>query len=365
MVSRTARVPSSVVKNLLVLLKQNLALTQLNSQRLHLQNVRSTLPLLAHRGPVVSITTYGTRLKTVYLVLESIASGSVLPSRLILWVDDPQVFRTPPAPLRRLVRRGLEICLTEDYGPHKKYYPYVASAASFDHPLVTADDDVFYSRWWLAGLVSAHNQNPDVVNCYRANVVRFTDRLLQPYPAWRPCDSTEPSLSHFPLGNSGCIYPAPFLRILKHAGDAFFQSCPRGDDIWLHANAIRAGFKVRQIQQQPVNFPCVPGTQHNGLSRVKAERIDEQIRKTYTTQDIALLVSASEGNPVQSAPCLLELSLVPPASGGSFGTAKDEASRLDRDSETELNANARNRIPVTQWSRTRWGAKAQPIDSHF
>jgi hypothetical protein len=301
-------IPAGVAKNLLVLSMQDVVLTQLNLHRLHLQNGRSTTPVVANGGPVVSITTYGTRLKTVYLVLESIASGSVLPSQLILWVNDLQVFRTPPLALQRLVRRGLEIRLTEDYGPHKKYYPYVASAASFDHPLVTADDDVLYSPWWLAGLVSAHKQNPDVVNCYRANVVRFADRLLQPYPVWSPCESTEPSLSHFPLGNSGCIYSVPFLRILKHAGDGFLQSCPRGDDIWLHANAIRAGFKVRQIQQQPVNFPCVPGTQLNGLSQVKAERIDEQIRKTYTTQDIALLVSASEGNAgntMQSAPACM------------------------------------------------------------
>ena len=132
--------------------KQEVKLTQLNSQHLHLQNVRSTAPVVAHGGPVVSITTYGTRLNTVYLVLESIASGSVLPSRLILWVNDLEVFSAPPPPLQRLVRRGLEIRLTEDYGPHKKYYPYLASAASFDRPLVTADDDVFYSRWWLTDL---------------------------------------------------------------------------------------------------------------------------------------------------------------------------------------------------------------------
>jgi hypothetical protein len=303
--SRMMRTPTGAAKNLLVLPNQKITLTQPKPQRLHLQNVRSTAPVVAHGGPVVSITTYGTRLNTVYLVLESIASGSVLPSRLILWVNDLQVFQSPAPPLQRLVRRGLEIRLTEDYGPHKKYYPYVASAASFDHPLVTADDDVFYSRWWLAGLVDAHNQDPQVVNCYRAYVIICADNMLQPYPAWRPCKSTVPSLSHFPLGTSGCIYPQPFLRVLKHAGDSFRQSCPRGDDIWLHANALRAGFKVRQILERPVTFPCVPGTQYNGLSRLKAERIDEQIRKTYTSRDIALLVSPSEenaGNPAQPAP---------------------------------------------------------------
>jgi hypothetical protein len=296
MLSKITDTPASAVKNLLVLSTQEVKPTHLDSQRLYLQNVRSTTPVVAHGGPVVSITTYGSRLKTVYLVLESIASGFVLPSQLILWVDDIQVFRAPPPPLQRLVERGLEIRLTQDYGPHKKYYPYVASAASFDHPLVTADDDVFYSRWWLAGLVNAHNQDPHLVHCYRAYVIICADKVLQPYPAWRPCESTEPSLSHFPLGSSGCIYPVPFLTILKHAGDGFLQSCPRGDDIWLHASALRAGFKVRQIRERPISFPCVPGTQLNGLSRLKAERTEEQIRRTYSTRDIALLVSSSEEN---------------------------------------------------------------------
>jgi len=305
MASSMMRPRTSAAKNLLVLPNQKVTLTRPKSQRLHLQNARSTAPVVAYGGPVVSITSYGTRLNSVYLVLESIASGSVLPSQLILWVNDLQVFRAPAPPLQRLARRGLEIRLTEDYGPHKKYYPYVASAASFDHPLVTADDDVFYSRWWLAGLVNAHNQDPRVVSCYRAYVISRADNILQPYPAWRPCESTVPSLSHFPLGTSGCIYPEPFLRILKHAGDGFRQSCPRGDDIWLHAHALRAGFKVRQIRERPVTFPSVPGTQCNGLSRVKAERIDEQIRKTYTARDIALLAPSSvenAENPAQSTP---------------------------------------------------------------
>ena len=76
-------------------------------------------------GPVVSLTTYGKRIGTVYLTIESIARGYTLPSRVILWLDEESVFDNLPVSLQNLRKRGLEIKLCKNYGPHKKYYPYV------------------------------------------------------------------------------------------------------------------------------------------------------------------------------------------------------------------------------------------------
>ena len=89
-------------------------------------------------GPVVSLTTYGKRVQAVYLAIESIARGSALPSRLILWIDDPALYANLPPTLLRLKRRGLEIRYCKNFGPHKKYYPYVESQRAFNAPLVTA-----------------------------------------------------------------------------------------------------------------------------------------------------------------------------------------------------------------------------------
>jgi hypothetical protein len=81
------------------------------------------------------------------------------------------------------------------------------------------------------------------------------------------------------------------LKRLKLAGDEFMQLCPKADDVWLHVNALRAGMKTRQIWSRPLRFPFVPGTQGSGLyhSNVLLARNDEQIRSTYTTEDIAVL----------------------------------------------------------------------------
>jgi hypothetical protein len=277
----------------LLFLRQETKFTKLHLTRLRRRNQQSKALVIAPLGPVVSVTTYGDRLRTVHLVLESIAAGSVLPSRLILWVDTAGAFTNRSSGLKRLVERGLEICLSDNFGPHTKYYPYLSSTNTFEYPLVTADDDLLYSRWWLEGLVRAHHEHPGAINCYRAHLMRLVSGAITPYRTWGPCKSTCPSFLHFATGVSGCIYPPSFLDKLKLAGSEFLQLCPNADDVWLHVNAIRAGVKIRQVCNRPLRFPLVPGTQRSGLyhSNFLLARNDEQIGSTYTAGDIAFLES--------------------------------------------------------------------------
>ena len=263
-------------------------------------------------GPVVSIATYGKRLETAYLTVESIARGSMRPARLLLWLDNPTEFANLPIELKRLEKRGLEVKLSDrNYGPHKKYFPYVMSRridnlAGVDGPLVTADDDILYPKDWLRGLAEAHNRAPNLVQCYRARVLQLTDSGLAPYASWELCRSAEPSALTFAIGVSGVIYPSPLLDALHNAGRAFEDLCPRADDLWLHVNALRGGFRVRQISENPIHFPILPGTQADGLQQqnLHNDGNDAQARKTYTDVDIemlrsAMLRSAAEGAVLQ------------------------------------------------------------------
>jgi len=252
--------------------------------------------MVAPAGPVVSLTTYGERLKSVHLVIESIAAGMVLPSRLILWVDTADALANPPDELKRQVDRGLEIRLSKNFGPHTKYFPYLLATDSFSIPLVTADDDLLYSRWWLEGLIQSQQEHPGDLICYRAHKIGLIDGDVAPYRTWQRCKSDRPSFLHFPTGVSGCIYPTALQSALKSAGTEFTQSCPKADDVWIHVNALRAGIKIKQVRNHPLRFPFVPGTQESGLyhSNVIQDRNDEQIRTTYRHADIKLLQSAME-----------------------------------------------------------------------
>lgn len=262
----------------------------LKSKWLAIVNVLSRSGITTAGGPVVSLTSYGHRVRTVHIAIESIARGKVRPSRIILWLDEADVLKDPPAPLRRLMKRGLEIRACQNYGPHKKYFPYVQSETCFNSPLVTADDDIMYPNFWLSQLVEAYSAYPRVVSCFRARVVSFGEEHIAKYCTWELCTSQEPDIRHMAIGTSGVLYPPDLLPILKMAGCSFTSVCPNADDIWLHLQELRAGFPVRQIQPTPLHFLIVPGSEAGALwkSNLGSEN-DRQIRATYTASDFALL----------------------------------------------------------------------------
>ncbi|MDR0664704.1 MAG: hypothetical protein LBF86_04185 [Helicobacteraceae bacterium] len=242
---------------------------------------------------VVSLTSYGDRIKTVHLTIESIACGSVLPKRLILWIDEEETLRDLPSPLKRLQDCGLEILGCENYGSYTKFYPFVISQ-DLSLPLVTADDDIFYPKDWLKNLVVAHVKNPDAIYCYRARRISFDSDGFAPYKSWRLIyKSDKPSALNFATGVSGVIYPPRFLRILKEAGDGFLQTCPKGDDIWLHKQAIGAEFRIAVIEGMR-KIIYIPGTQRIMLTSYNYHQDgnDLQIRATYEKADTTLLREA-------------------------------------------------------------------------
>ncbi len=256
------------------------------------------------RGPVVSLTTHGDRVFTVHLTIESIARGELRPSRIILWLDEAATFSNLPAALCRLQQRGLEVKLCKNYGPHTKYYPYVESEKAITRPLVTADDDILYLPYWLKKLVEAFGEFPDSVNCYRARVVTVNEGEVVPYAEWKICTSTESSFRYLATGVSGVIYSPRFLMDLKAAGDVFQECCPKADDLWLHVQALRSGYKVRQIGKEAIHFSIIPGTQKVSLFSGNVVRDDgnnRQINSTYREADLAIL--QSEGARVSSSIC--------------------------------------------------------------
>jgi hypothetical protein len=260
---------------------------ELKVEQLTIINKYSKARVIAPGGPIVSLTSYGKRIDTAYLAIESIARGSLLPSELILWLDEEPRYRSLPIALKRLKQRGLTVRLCKNYGPHKKYYPFVDSQEEFAAPLVTADDDVLYPHDWLCTLTAAFQRNPRVVSGYRARVMSLQGDRIAPYMEWTLCGTTKPSWRHVLNGVSGAIYPPLFLAALKNAGSEFEKCCPKADDVWLHANALRAGFRVQQIGKRATHFLFIPGSQEIALYFDNTTTgNDLQIARTYTERDL-------------------------------------------------------------------------------
>jgi len=263
--------------------------------RLQRANESADAPLLGDAPADVSMTTHGTRIRSVHLALESIGRGDLKPRRIILWLDDADAFANLPAPLRRLQQRGLEVRLTENYGPHTKYWPYVSGdlGAGGTSILVTADDDVIAPKYWLRTLLE--RARPSVMTAFRAHRVGVeADGSFAPYNDWEECWAKEASYANFPTGVSGLAYPPEMQDALRAAGTDFVDRTPRADDVWLHHIGVQAGIPTQQVFRWPLEFPLAPESQKVGLylSNVGQSRNDDQIAATYSPESRQRILDA-------------------------------------------------------------------------
>lgn len=264
--------------------------------RLRRSNARSREPITGDDPVVVSMTTHGARVDHAFYAIECIARGRARPSRFVLWLDDEARLAAPPASLRRLQDRGLEVRGSKNYGPHTKYYPYVASLGAHVLPLVTVDDDVLYPPDLLDVLLATAPRGEREVVCHRARRIALAGPHLAPYTQWMFATDTRPTILNFPTGVGGVLYPPALLDALRDAGEAFHDCCARADDIWLHAVALRNGFRARQVRPTAQECPTVPSTRG---ARLWPENLtqggnDTAIAATYTADDIAALVRENE-----------------------------------------------------------------------
>lgn len=268
--------------------------------RLRARNLNSHASVVAPGGPVVSITTTRVRLASIFYTLETIGAGRLLPSQLVLWLDQGLIDQGLPDSLLRLQRRGLSIQGCRDVGPHTKFYYQMAAVPETRTPLVTADDDQLYPRYWLERLHQAYLNEPGVIHCYRASRMTLgADGRLLPYKSWRPTQSVLPSALNFATGVSGIIYPPSIQAAIAQRGTAFIGCCPKADDVWLNAVALWERIPVRQIVPQQRNFAELPGSRQQGLARTNVDQggNDPQIAATYRPEDLAYLKTVEAAVP--------------------------------------------------------------------
>ena len=256
---------------------------------------RTTVPTSG--DVVISLTTHGSRLRTVFYTLESLMKQDV-PCPVVVWLDEADFHARWPRALRRLARRGVQIKLSGgNYGPHTKYWNQFVAVAGTGTRVITVDDDMIYPSWLTNRLLEITADRQVVAfRAHRVVVKRhgvapgLTGLSIAPYKKWKPVLSTTPSLTNFATGVSGVLYPASFIDFVVANGADFMDFAPRADDVWLHVMAVRSNHPIRQVGTRPRNFACIPSAQ---LSALVMDNLgggnDEQIAATYTADDIARL----------------------------------------------------------------------------
>ena len=221
------------------------------------------LNLEEERNPkiIVSLTSYGKRLKSVYLTVLSLMTQTLKADKIVLYVAKDSV-QFIDNKLRRLQDKGLTIVEgVENIRVHKKYY-YAMQEYSNDL-LITVDDDVMYDDVFIESLYASYCQYPDAVSYRRVHRMIQKDKVILPYNEWDSNAKSviEPSFALFGTSVGGEIYPPHCMdeRILD------IELCKKlayyQDDLWMKYMQLLAGTKVKYVEGKCANVLTIPNSQ--------------------------------------------------------------------------------------------------------
>lgn len=207
---------------------------------------------------IVSLTSFPTRISTLWLCIESILRQSVKPDKIILWLSKEQfpTMTSIPTDLTELQKRGLEIRLVDgDIKSHKKYY-YVFN----EYPesiIITIDDDIIYNDTLIEELLKEHSQHRKDIICAYSRIISYTESgELKPYKKWKKNEGKCQSNLFFGSGG-GTLFPAHSLYKDLLNIELAKKLTPTADDIWLNAMARLNQTRIRAINKRFVILPII------------------------------------------------------------------------------------------------------------
>ena len=209
---------------------------------------------------IVSLTSYGNRVKgsAVYTVY-SLLRQRVRPERVVLWLDEKEFnSQNLPDDLRFLCDYGLEVRFGKDIGPYTKI---IHSLSAFPNKhIITADDDLFYTKNFVEEFVDAHRKHPQaIITGYAKMPMTNGKHQIAPYGEWAeyhhvPASFQYNSATLFPLGWGGVLYPSHAFDDEATNEAVFMSLCPKADDIWLYIMGLRCHAEKRMLTDSRIAY---------------------------------------------------------------------------------------------------------------
>lgn len=207
----------------------------------------------------VNLTTTHQRLKLCRIALTSLLLQSRLPDRINLWVSrEPylrdrgiadhraldQLLDELPVPHRDLVR----IRWVTNTGPYRKLIPALREAGA-DDVLVTADDDIFYGRDWLAGLLRHFERNHQQPVAARVRKKSFNVLGIKTsYLYWNVITEKSAVDDDFVITfGGGAVLKKSAFQPEDIASDAYLDMSPTADDLWYSRMLRNSGCRIQVV----------------------------------------------------------------------------------------------------------------------
>ncbi len=207
---------------------------------------------------VVSMAAMPSRLRNVWLTIESLMNLDPKPARILLWLPLSLKHDALPPELVAQQARGLEIRFVEEIGPYRKWYYTARDIDLNGMDVLLVDDDMVYEQRVLSPCFQAQ-AGEMVTSCYdislwglhialhgnheeakQVKVGPWDDLRTAIDNAWPQRDGRPWGFLEIPTGCAGTRLPAAFLgeKTLTDK-DHFARVAPSADDVWLWGNIIQ------------------------------------------------------------------------------------------------------------------------------
>lgn len=223
---------------------------------------------------IVSLTTFGERIKSVYITLESISRQTLKPNRVILWLaEDEFTMNTLPISIKKMQERGLEIRFCKDVRSYKKLIYTVRDFPNAD--IITIDDDIIYDSLMIEELNIARLKYPNTICCHRSHVIKKdVNGNYLPYDQWgKSKEIVAPSFLQFPTGVGGVFYFAGCFDDELFDEEKFMKVAPTGDDFWFKAMTWKNNIKVYNPNVYSEENPACVTLDSSKIGHLAAENV--------------------------------------------------------------------------------------------
>lgn len=192
----------------------------------------------------VNLTTTFQRLSLCRIALTSLLLQSRLPDQINLWVSKEPYLRDKGiaqsesidqlvASLPEESRSRVSVRWVPNTGPYRKLIPMLREAGP-DDLIVTADDDIFYGRDWLSGLLLAYESGggKPVAARVRTKRINFLGKKTS-YLFWNLIHQPKRVQDDFIVTfGGGVVLTRAMFREQDIADDSFLELAPTADDLW-------------------------------------------------------------------------------------------------------------------------------------
>ena len=242
---------------------------------------------------IASLTSYGKRINTVHLAIETILNQTKKADTTILWLaKDEFNLDNLPLTLKNLMQEGLIIKFCEDLKSYKKLIPTLELYPN--EIIITFDDDIYYENDIIEKLYNEHLSNPKIIICTRGHRIRFdNEKNVRSYNEWEYCSEIfKKGFEIFPTGAGGILYPPHCFDKDISNKNSFMTLAPQGDDIWFKAMTLKKRIKSKIIYQKNkkyMDLKFIDNTQENGLCLLNIDETNgnnKQIKQVFTKYDL-------------------------------------------------------------------------------